>query len=210
MKNEAKSKENSQFYPHTSQRGIRFYLRYGPFSIGIKTIHMQQFKSTHCVVFNKWIFIDSHRCLTPKQISNLFLIKEGTCTYPEHRIQAEDSLSITFCFFFAAYVICKKNYSFSRVVFFQSKIANSFYSKKMTAVGLGKHDSEAVGRGCESLSCQIFLRFLIVTPPPSTLLIHKIFRCQKFSETQKGSPTNFFGTVRQQIFDRKSWYNDCA
>ena len=31
--------------------------------------------------------------------------------------------------FFAAYVICKKNYSFSRVVFFQTKIANSFDSK---------------------------------------------------------------------------------
>ena len=33
--------------------------------------------------------------------------------------------------FFAAYVIYKKNYSFSRVVFlfFQTKIANSFYSK---------------------------------------------------------------------------------
>ena len=31
--------------------------------------------------------------------------------------------------FFTAYVICKKNYSSSRVVFFQSNIANSFYSK---------------------------------------------------------------------------------
>ena len=31
--------------------------------------------------------------------------------------------------FFAAYVMCKKNYSFSRVVLFQCKTANSFYSK---------------------------------------------------------------------------------
>ena len=31
--------------------------------------------------------------------------------------------------FFDAYVICKKNYSFSRVVFFQTKMANSLYSK---------------------------------------------------------------------------------
>ena len=71
----------------------------------------------------------------------------------------------------------------------------------MTAVGLGHHGSEAVGPGFESLSCQILLRFRIVTPPPSTPLIHKIFRYQEFSETQNGSPTKFFGTVRQQIFD---------
>ena len=31
--------------------------------------------------------------------------------------------------FFAVYVINRKNYSFSRVVFFQCKTANSFYSK---------------------------------------------------------------------------------
>ena len=74
----------------------------------------------------------------------------------------------------------------------------------MTAVGLGQHGSEPVGPGYESLSCQIFLRFRIMTPPPSTLLIHKIFGYQEFSETQKSSPTKFFGTVRQQIFDRKS------
>ena len=63
--------------------------------------------------------------------------------------------------FFAAYVICKKNYSFSRVVllFFQTKIVNSFHSK-MTAVGLGQQGSEAVGSGLESLACKIFLRFI--------------------------------------------------
>ena len=66
----------------------------------------------------------------------------------------------------------------------------------MTAVGLVQHGSEAVGRWFEFLSCQIFLRFRIVTPPPSTPLIHKIFRYQEF-----GPPTNFFGTVRQKIFD---------
>ena len=42
--------------------------------------------------------------------------------------------------------------------------------------------------------------------PPSPL-IHKFFRYQKFCETQKGSPTKIFGTVRQQIFNRKSWYS---
>ena len=111
--------------------------------------------------------------------------------------------------FFAAYVICKKNYSFSRVVFlfFQSKIANYFYSKKMTAVRLGQHGSKAVGPGLESLSCQKTLQFRIVTPPPSTpLLIHNFFPYRKFSEAQKGSPTKLFGTVRLKIFDGKSWY----
>ena len=76
----------------------------------------------------------------------------------------------------------------------------------MTAVGLGQHGSEAVGIWFESLSCQITLRFRIVTPPRSTPLIHKSFGYQEFSETPKGSPTNFFGTVRLKFFDGKSWY----
>ena len=73
----------------------------------------------------------------------------------------------------------------------------------MKAVGLGQHGSTAVGRGFESLSCEIFLRFRIETPPPSTPLIHKTFPYQEFSETQKGPPTKFFGTVRQQNFRLK-------
>ena len=44
--------------------------------------------------------------------------------------------------------------------FFQSKIANFFIQNKMTAVGLGQQSSQAVGSGFESLSCQIFLRFI--------------------------------------------------
>ena len=40
-------------------------------------------------------------------------------------------------------------------------------------------------------------------PPP---LIHKNFRYQNFCETQKDSPTKmFFGTVKQQSSNRKSW-----
>ena len=35
---------------------------------------------------------------------------------------------------------------------------------------------------------------------------HKIFRCPKFCETQKGSPTKFFGPARQNNFDGKSWF----
>ena len=63
--------------------------------------------------------------------------------------------------FFAAYVKCKKNYSFSRVVFlfFQSKIANSFYSKKMTAMGLGQQCSQAVGPGSSLCRAKYFNDF---------------------------------------------------
>ena len=43
-------------------------------------------------------------------------------------------------------------------------------------------------------------------PPPHSPLIHKIFRYQKFCETQKGSSTKWFGTVRQKIFDGNLWY----
>ena len=73
----------------------------------------------------------------------------------------------------------------------------------MKAVGLGQQGSQAVGSGSESLPCQKILRFRIVTTPPSTPLILKTFRYQEISETLKGSPMKFFGTVRQQIFDRK-------
>ena len=69
----------------------------------------------------------------------------------------------------------------------------------MTAVCLGQNGSEAVGHGFELLSCQIFLRFRIVTPPPFTPLIHKIFRYQKFSERPKGSPTKFFGSETKKL-----------
>ena len=47
-------------------------------------------------------------------------------------------------------------------------------------------------------------KFSYFLPPP---LIHKIFRYQKFCEIQKGPPTKFFDTVRQQIFNRKSWFS---
>ena len=41
--------------------------------------------------------------------------------------------------------------------------------------------------------------------PPS--LISNVFWYQKFSGAQKDSSTIFFGTVRENSFDRKSWYN---
>ena len=36
--------------------------------------------------------------------------------------------------------------------------------------------------------------------------MHEKFWYQNFSETRKGSFTKSFGIVRQQIFDRESWY----
>ena len=93
--------------------------------------------------------------------------------------------------FFAAYVICKKEYSFSRVVFlfFQSKIANSFYLKINDSSGVR---TTWFWSGTSRVRVPIVpntLRFRILTPLSSTPLIHKIFRYQEFSETQKGSPT---------------------
>ena len=63
----------------------------------------------------------------------------------------------------------------------------------MTAVGLRQQESQSVGSGFESLSCQIFLT---IYP------LH--FLKPQISETLKGSPTKFFGSVRQKIFDGKS------
>ena len=51
----------------------------------------------------------------------------------------------------------------------------------------------------------IFERKVVILPPSLLpLLIYKLLRYQNFSETQKFSPTKFFGTVRQQIFDGES------
>ena len=66
----------------------------------------------------------------------------------------------------------------------------------MTAVGLGQQGSQAVGSSFESLSCQVFLT-----------IYNYHFSIPEISKTLKGSPTKFFGTVRQKIFDRKSWYS---
>ena len=50
---------------------------------------------------------------------------------------------------------------------------------------------------------KIFRRKIVILAP----LIPNIFRFQKFCETQKGSSTKFFGTVRRQISYGKSWHN---
>ena len=59
-------------------------------------------------------------------------------------------------------------------------------------------DAHEIFRHCETKN----FRRKIVIPP----IMHKIFRYPKFSETLKGCPRNFFGTVRQKIFDGKTWY----
>ena len=97
--------------------------------------------------------------------------------------------------FFAVYVIYKKNYSFSRVVFFQSKTANSFYSKI--------NDSSRV-RTTAFSSSRFGVRVSVV---PNVFAIYpQHFLIPEISETLKGSLTEFFGTVRQKIFDGKLWY----
>ena len=68
----------------------------------------------------------------------------------------------------------------------------------MTAVDLGQQGYLAVGSGFESLPCQKTLRFI-----PN--IFH--FSIPEISETLRGSPTKIFGTVRQKIFDGKSWYS---
>ena len=62
------------------------------------------------------------------------------------------------------------------------------------------------GYGFESQPLPPFLNLIITTENRDTAspLMHEKFRYQKFSETRKGSPTKFFGTVRQKTIDRKS------
>ena len=57
-----------------------------------------------------------------------------------------------------------------------------------------------------SLSLSRSLSFSLSLSLSLFFFIHEIFRVQKNSETQKGSPSKKFGTVRQNISDRKSWY----
>ena len=84
--------------------------------------------------------------------------------------------------------MCKKNYSFKRVVFFQTKIANSFYSKI--------NDSSRL-RTTRFSSSRFGAR---VTVMPNIFTIYpQHFLIPEISETLKGSPTKIFGTVRQKI-----------
>ena len=66
---------------------------------------------------------------------------------------------LSFLLFFVACVLCKKNYSFSRVVFFRCKFTSFFYSKINDSSGPRTTGFSSSRSGFESLSCQIF--FLI-------------------------------------------------
>ena len=72
-------------------------------------------------------------------------------------------------------------------------------------MGLRQQGSQAVAPVFESLSCLIFFMISNRDTPSLHPSIHKIFRCQEISETQKGSPTKFFATVRQQTFNGMFW-----
>ena len=64
----------------------------------------------------------------------------------------------------------------------------------MTPVGLGQQGCQAADSGFKSL--------------PKVFTIYPLhFSIPEISETLRGSPTKFFGTVRPKIFDRKSWYS---
>ena len=98
--------------------------------------------------------------------------------------------------FFAVYVIYKKTYSFSRVVFLFFSVQNCqlFLFKK--------NDSSRVRTTAFSSS-----RFgVLVSVVPNIFAISQHFLIPEISETLKGSFTKFFGTVRQKIFDGKLWY----
>ena len=76
--------------------------------------------------------------------------------------------------------------------FFQSKIANCFYSKI--------NDSSRV-RTTEFSSSRFWVRVSVV---PNIFMIYPLhFSIPEISETLNGSATYFFGTVRQKIFDGK-------
>ena len=90
---------------------------------------------------------------------------------------------------------------------FQSKAANSFHSKLIDSSGVRTAWFWSGSSRARVCIVPNILRRRIVTPLPSTPLIHKSFRYQDFSETQNGSPTMMFGTVRQKIVYRKSCYH---
>ena len=84
----------------------------------------------------------------------------------------------------------------SKFLFFQCKTANYFYSKI--------NDRSRVRTTAVS-SCRFRLRVSVV---PNILTIYpKHFSTPAISEILRGSPTKFFGTVRQTIFDGNFRYS---
>ena len=92
---------------------------------------------------------------------------------------------------------------------FETGSSNAFYAPEntvmrgMKTVITVKSELE-IFRHCETKNFLAEDRDTSSLPPP---LLSIFFRYQKFREAQKCSPTKFFGTVRKQFFDGKSWYS---
>ena len=136
--------------------------------------------------------------------------------------------------FFVVYVIYKRNYSFSRVVqlFFQTKTGNSFYSKindsgslratrlSRSRVGVrvtalpkvftiySKHFSipkiSETLRGSPTKTFCLTVPRILILP----LLIHKLIRYRKLSDTQhRRVPLQSYSVLPEKKFCKKSWHN---
>ena len=108
--------------------------------------------------------------------------------------------------FFTAYVLCKKNYSFSRVVFFQSEIANSFYSKMNDSSGVRTTWFWSGRYRFESQPLPTFFNLMITTENHDTapFSLHGKFRYQNFPETSKISLGKFSVLWDKKKFRRKN------
>ena len=69
---------------------------------------------------------------------------------------------------------------------------------------VGQQGFEAVGTGSNPSFYLPFFSISITTENGDPPLMHQKLRYQNFSENRKGSPTKFFGTMRQNTFDGKS------
>ena len=84
-----------------------------------------------------------------------------------------------------------------------SLIANNFRHQKVSETQHRECSPCEIFRHCET---KAFRQKIAILPSSFPLLIYKNFRYPNFCETQKGFSTKCFGIVRQNNFDRKSWY----
>ena len=111
-----------------------------------------------------------------QEISCLTLLKCRVCDASKYQLFS----------FFAACAICKNNFSFSMAVFCYLSVQNcQLFSFK---INWRQWDQKKLHENRDA-----------------PFFIHNSYIYQKFSEAQNGSPTEFFGTVRLKVFDRKSW-----
>ena len=123
------------------------------------------------------------------------------CTFAHFRVKQSFQFiaGTSLLLFFAAYVICRKNYSFSRVVFLFLDQNCQLFSFK------NKWQDNSKVRTTRFSSIRFEVQVTIV---PNIFTIYpQHFLMPEISEALQGSPTKFFGTVRQKNFDGKSWYS---